>query len=289
MGVILAKLLGRLPLSVLYTLVAPMLYFLIFRVFRYRVKVAKHNIKHALGHYTQEEQGKLLRDYYRYLSELIVEVLHGRYMTPEEFSERCIIKNQEAIEASWAAGRHVIIMALHQGNWEWMLSAMSSTSKLPLEVIYKPLHNKAFDKYFYETRAQFGTVMVPHKRAVKAFSNRKSPFFLGVLSDQAPQLKRTKIWSKMLGVDTSFPVGAESFAASTDADIFYATVTRTSRGHYEAEFNKMCEAPYPSGENKVTHAYAQRATESITEQPFTWLWSNRRWRYTKADDQTLRK
>jgi len=289
MGVVIVKLLGRLPLNVLYAVVAPVIYFLLFHVFRYRVKVAKHNIKHALGHYTPEKQAKLLRDYFRYLSELAVEVLHSRYMSPEEYSERCPIKNAEAVEASWAAGRHVIIMALHQGNWEWLLSSMASTSKLPLEVIYKPLHNQSFDAYFYENRAKFGTVMVPHKKAFKAFSNRKKPFFLGLLSDQAPLLKRTKIWSQMMGVDTAFPLGAESFAAATDADIFYVKMVRKSRGHYEAELQKMTEAPYPKGEAKVTHAYAEKATESITEQPFTWLWSNRRWRYGKADDPTLRK
>ncbi len=289
MGLFFAKLIGRLPLQVLFYTVAPVLKFLAFRVARYRVKVARANLKIAFPRKTDQEREVILGDYYSYLADLICEILHAGSMGRKEFGVRCEFKNKDAIYKPWSEGKSVILMALHQGNWEWMLNSVATTIDLPMEVIYKPLHNEGFDKYIHETRTKFGAKMVAHKRAVPHFMRKKEQYFLVLLSDQAPLRNRKKVWSTMFGVDTAFPLGADFFAKRSNAVVVYAQPKRIKRGVYEVEVTTMIEPPYAGSENEVIDAYAKKAEAAISIQPETWLWSNRRWRYTKAEDPTLSK
>ena len=287
MGVFIVKLLSRIPLSIAYRTLAPLLSFLLFRVFKYRVKVAKANIKRVFPAKSESERKQILRDYYRYLGEMFVEVLRSPYLSNEEFTTRVKWQNPELVNDLWAEGKSIVIVAMHQCNWEWLLHSATITLDPPLEVIYKPLHNRDFDAYFRETRSRFGSILVPHKKAISIYNHRKDPFMLVLLSDQAPLKKRKKVWSKMLGIDTAFPIGVEYFAKKNDAVVVYGWPTRVARGQYEVRLETLAKPPYSEEGNEVIDAYAKRGGEAILAQPETWLWSNRRWSYSKADDPTL--
>ena len=289
MGVFFVKLLSRIPLAVSYRLLAPLLSFLLFRVFKYRVKIARQNLVRVYPAKTEAEREVILKDYYQFLGDMFVEVLRSPHLSDEDFLTRVQWDNPEVINDLWADGRSIVLMALHQCNWEWMLHSATLTLDPPLEVIYKPLHNKAFDEYFRETRARFGSILVPHKKAVQIFNHRKEPFLLALLSDQAPLKKRKKVWSTMLGQDTAFPLGAELFAKKNDAVVVYGWPRRVSRGHYQIRLEILAEPPFKGEGSEILDAYAKRGGEAIIAQPETWLWSNRRWSYSKAEDPTLKE
>ncbi|WP_298633881.1 lysophospholipid acyltransferase family protein [uncultured Umboniibacter sp.] len=287
MGVFIVKLLSYIPLAVSYRSLSPLLSFLLYRVFKYRVKVSRENLARVYPEKTAQEREVILREYYQFLGDMFVEILRSPHLSAEDFLARVKWDNPEVVNDLWAEGKSIVGVALHQCNWEWMLHSAALTLDPPLEIIYKPLHNKAFDTYFRETRARFGSTLVPHKKAVQIFHYRKDQFFLILLADQAPLKKRKKVWAKMLGQDTAFPLGAELFAMKNDAVVVYGWPRRVSRGHYQIRLEILAEPPFKNDENEILKAYAKRGGEAIMAQPETWLWSNRRWSYSKSEDPTL--
>ncbi len=286
MGVFVVKCLSRIPLWLSYRTLAPLLYVLIFYVFRYRVKVASDNIARAFPEQTEKDNKQLLKRYYHYLAEMFCEVLHSPRLSVDELKKRMHFKNPEVVNDLHAQGKPVILVALHQCNWEWLLNSGCVTLDPQVEVIYKPLHNKAFDEYFKESRSKFNPILIPHKRAIADFAHRRDAFFLALLADQAPLKKRQKAWTKMFDRDTAFPLGVDFFAKKSDAVVVFANPVRVSRGHYEVEIEVISEPPYDDS-FFIIEQYAKRGEAAIRNQPETWLWSNRRWSYSKADDPTL--
>jgi len=287
MGVFVVKVLSRIPLWLSYIVLAPLLYALIFYVFRYRVKVAADNIAQAYPAQSKKENRALLKRYYRYLSEMFCEVLRSPRLSADEMTDRINFKNPELVNELNAQGKAVVLTALHQCNWEWMLNSACLAFDSKVEVIYKPLHNKGFDAYFKESRSKFGPVLIPHKRAISEFQYRKDGFLLAVLADQAPLKKRSKAWMTMFGRDTAFPLGIDFFAKQSNAVVVFANPVRISRGRYEVHLELLTKPPYDDS-FKVIEQYAKHGEAAIRRQPETWLWSNRRWSYTKDQDPTLK-
>lgn len=288
MGVYFASLIGKLPLRFSFAVIAPVLTFLLRHVARYRVKYVQTNIAEAFSDRSKQEQHKILVDYYRYLGQLIVEILHTPFIDKDQLAKNFEVENVELIDKAIADGRSIVVAACHQGNWEWLLGSVSLSSRSTLEIIYKPLHNKKFDGFFKQMRERFGLLMVPHKKALDHFLERDDSFVLGLLADQAPLPKRRKFWSTMLGRDTAFPIGLETFAKDANAVVVYIDIQRPKPGKYKAVLSVLYDGDYNEATpTPVTHAYADACTRSIRAQPETWLWSNRRWRYTKAEDPRL--
>ncbi len=285
MSVAILRLLGRLPLGVLYVTLSPLLTVLLYWVVRYRRDVVRDNIANSFPDMPVAEQRRLAWRYYRHLGQLTAEILRAQAHSESELLRRVSFKNLDMIERIRAEGKSIMVMALHQSNWEWLLQAGGVVIGPPISVVYKPLHNQAMDQFFLDARTRFHCQCIPHKRLLQGLRKWPRPYFFCLLADQSPMKKSPKAWATMLGQDTAFPLGAEIIAAGTQPVVVFCSMHQTRLGYYEVEFQPLCEPPYPAGEHPILTRYAELATRSISEQPHTWLWSNRRWRFGKSEDQ----
>ncbi len=58
-------------------------------------------------------------------------------------------------------------------------------------------------------------------------------------ADQAPVSTDKRYWTKFLGQDTAFYVGAEQIARATRLPIMYMVMRRVQRGYYEVELRLL--------------------------------------------------
>jgi KDO2-lipid IV(A) lauroyltransferase len=278
------RLLGRLPLPILYHTLSPSVSFLLYRVAGYRREVVVNNIANSFPQMPELERHALAKRYYRHLGHLTAEILRAQFHSEADLKRRVRFKNIELLEQTWSEGKSIMIMALHQSNWEWLLQAGALALTPTISVVYKPLHNQAMDRYLYQGRNRFHCNCIAHKTLLKQLDSWPSPFFFCLLADQTPMKKSPKAWAPMMGQDTAFPLGAEIIAEKTEPVVIFCKMLQTQLGYYEVEFLPVSEPPYQLDEHRILTRYAELATESITEQPHTWLWSNRRWRYGKEED-----
>jgi KDO2-lipid IV(A) lauroyltransferase len=287
MSTALAKLLSKLPLSWLYLCFAPITFFALYYLTRYRRKVVANNIANALPELTTQQQHRLARDYYWHMANLVCEVIKTYTMSKQQYQQRVNFTNPEVLLEARETGRHVIILSQHQGNWEWLLAGCAACIDNPVDVVYKELHDAKFDQFIGNARQRMGNTPISHKVLFKELGKRKEPWVLAMLADQAPQRKTSKWWGNFFNRDTPFQIGIELLSRRSKAVVVFASSQRVRRGYYDCTFTQLTEPPYQKDDHRILEAYARNMEAAIRAQPETWLWSNNRWRYDKSSDPTL--
>ena len=180
--------LGRLPFPLLYPL-AWLTYLLLYYVAGYRKAVVKENLAGAFPDQSEREVTVLAKKFYRQFAQVGLEIARARYMDETDFRERVEILNPELIaECSGGMRQSVIILTIHQGNWEWMLHGLATTLGVPLDPVYKPLHSPAADRFMREVRSRFGSRPVAISEATRDILRRRREFRLLVMVADQSQL-----------------------------------------------------------------------------------------------------
>src|SRR3546814_7663729 len=99
----------------------------------------------------------------------------------------------EELERHFRAGKGVIAVTAHYGNWELGIHRISLFTEHPALIIYKPLHNKAFDTVYNAIRSRFGAIMVPMKLTLRKIIAYRHQHHISVfVADQTPGRRRSE-------------------------------------------------------------------------------------------------
>ncbi len=281
------RLLSYLPFPLLYAL-AWLFYLALYYVVRYRRPVVRDNLRAAFPDRSEAELTILAKSFYRQFAQVALEIVKARGMSKSDFLERARVINPELLrECSNDFQNSVIIVAIHQGNWEWMLHGVALALDKPLDPIYKPLHIKSADRLMFEVRSRFGSRPLALADSAKDILRHRRRFrFLVMLADQSPTPRERGIWTTFMNREAAFHPGPESLARLTGFPVVFAQCRRRSRGYYELEFHPLADAPYSGDDHAVTERYVRMAERAIREEPESWLWSNRRWKRDRAREQS---
>ena len=207
-------------------------------------------------------------------------------MGEDEFRRRVRIVNPELVtEASRGFSQPVVIMTIHQGNWEWMLHGLSLALGKPLDPVYKPLHSPGADRFMREVRSRFGSRPIPMGKASRDILKRRREFRLLVMvGDQSPIRRERSHWTQFMGSEAAFYLGAETIVRATDYPLLFAQCSRERRGQYRVKLHLLAQPPYDNKDHSLTERYVDMAERAIREEPESWLWSNRRWKRRRERD-----
>ena len=103
------------------------------------------------------------------------------------------------------------------------------------------------------------------------------------LADQTPSRQNLHYWTSFLNQDTAILTGAERLARKLDTPVIFLDVQMLRRGYYTVELQLLSENPKETPENWITEEYARRMERSILRNPAGWLWTHKRWKYTRTD------
>ena len=275
---------SALPFRVLYVL-SDFNYLLMYHVGRYRRKVVRENLEKSFPEKTEAERLQIERKFYRYLSDYMLEDLKLLHMSAEDLCQRMIYKNTEQYLELTEKYGGIIVMIPHYANYEWLIG-MGSVMKpgdVPVQV-YKPLKDKYLNELFKQIRSRFGGYNIPKHSTAREIIKLKREgknMVVGLITDQWPSGDR--YWTTFMGQETAFLNGAERIAKIMNFPVFYCELTKTRRGYCEAEFKLMTEAPKETVEGEITDMIAHELEQTIRREPAYWLWSHKRWKFTKKE------
>jgi KDO2-lipid IV(A) lauroyltransferase len=270
--------LGRVPLPVMYALAA-LLAFLMRDLLRYRVAVARSNLAAALPELDAAARARVLRRHYASLAAVLFELPRLATMPEAELRARMSLPDMLAVHAELARGHPVLVLAAHQGNWEWLLQALALGLGVPFLAAYKPPHSERADRLMLRLRERFGTRMVPGKRLLREVLRRRgSAHAIGMVADQVPTSSPGRVWLRFMGRQTAFFPGPAEIARAGQYTVYFMALRRLRRGYYETRFELLAHA----GENLDVAAligrYAARVEKLVREHPEDWAWTHRRWK-----------
>ena len=280
------RLLSWLPFPLLYA-VAWLLYLLLYYVAGYRKAVVRQNLSKAFPEKSETEITLLAKKFYRQLAEVGLEIIKARRMSHADFAERVTLANPELLmDYSADLTESVIVLTIHQGNWEWMLHGATTALQIPIDPVYKPLHNKTVDQLIFDIRSQFGSRPLSMAESTRDILRRRKEFRVFVMvADQSPIRSERGYWTQFMNQEACFYQGAEALAKMTKFPVLFAQCMRSSRGHYRITFHEVARPPYVKEEHVIIDRYVALAEQCIREEPESWLWSNRRWKRNRAEEE----
>lgn len=273
-----------LPLSVLYV-ISDFLYIITYYVARYRRKVVRKNLLKSFPEKSENEIKSVERKFYRHFTDYVVETIKILHISDEEMRKRMVFKNIEELESVRGDGKPIFLYVGHYGNWEFIPS-ITLWLKEGLEPcqVYHPLKNKVMDKFFLKLRSRFHSVSMSQQQTLRVIltmlRSGKQPI-LGLIADQHPKKKMSKVWMRFMNQETALITGGETMGRRIGAHFFYSQFKCPKRGYYEMTFIRI--NPDESDEFSVTKQYMRMLEQDIKAEPQYWLWSHNRWKYKYSD------
>lgn len=284
------RLLGKLPLPVLYGL-ASVVRFLFNYVISYRKKVIEANLKNSFPEKSDTEIKTLRNKFYGYLTDQLVEFFYGVRISPEEMMQRMQFVNEEIITKHLNNNQPVVLVAGHQGNWEWAIHRLGLSGNA-YDVVYQRLNNKDFNEFTMEVRSRFkGVTLLEKRESIIASRDRKNiPRAICLAADQAPQKPESAYWTTFLNQDTAFFTGMERFARDYQYPVIFLELIRTGRGKYTMSFESLASPDQYETLEKgaIIERFARRLEKSIIAYPDQYLWSHRRWKHSKPEQKSIK-
>lgn len=280
----LVRLLGKIPLRVLYGLSSWLVYPLVYHVVRYRRALVAKNLRLSFPGKTDAERKALERLFYRSFADVIVEIIHGCNATDEEMRQRVVFENEDIVYQMIAQHGSAIGMLAHMGNWEWMAAFSSHLAPhgMVQANIYRRLNSERMDSLMNAIRSRRGGILIEKQQILRQMLTLRREgrqVLYGFIADQKPRPQVARCWTQFLHQETGFLDGGEVLARKFGYPVFYLHILRPERGKYVARFELVSETPAAEPENTITLKYAQLLEENIREQPELWLWTHNRWKW----------
>jgi len=260
--------------------------YLVLKLVGYRKRVIFQNLRKSFPEKTENELEVILKGFYWNFANFIVEMLKGLTISKEDIKKRVRFTNLEVLDEFVERQQSVVFLVAHQFNWEWALQSGSIQLPMQLDGIYQKLSNPKSDKLIFDSRSRFGATLIEREASLKKLISRRKLFRgIAIISDQVPSrdLKTSVFWTEFLHQETAFNVGPERIAKMLKLPTLFMNIQSPKRGHYNVEFIKLTEPPYPQSEGDILKAYIASIERLIRENPSNWLWSHKRWKHSRKE------
>ena len=269
-----------LPFPLLYV-VSDGLYIVLYKLFGYRTAVVRENLRKSFPEKSAEELRTIERAFYRWFCDLVVETLKTLTISPAEVKERVSVSGEDVLKRHYDAGRSVILVMGHWGNWELGGARFSQLGLHQLFVIYRPLQNKWFDGLVHHMRTRLGNKLYAMNDTMKGMlRDRDKVTATAFIADQTPPPDRA-YWTTFLHQDTPVFFGTEKIAQKLGYPVIYVGIERVRRGHYVMRFEELVANPERTTEGELSQLHTRRLESDIRRLPAFWLWSHRRWKHKR--------
>lgn len=273
-----------LPLKILYIL-SDMMYVLVYKVVGYRLKVVRRNLKNSFPDKSDKELKELERKFYHHFCDYFVETIKLLHLSDKEAEKRITFRHTELIRDQMKNGNSCLLFLGHYCNWEWV-PAITRHFKdgEKLGQIYRPLKNKAVDNIFLKLRSRFGSFGIAKNNTLREIVKRKNNgerLLIGFMSDQTPSVANIHYWTNFLNQDTPVFTGVERIATKMNFPVFYLDIEKVKRGYYQCTVKLITDKPREEEEFAITEKYFREMGKTILREPAYWLWTHKRWKYTR--------
>ena len=260
------------------------IYFILYYIIKYRKAVVIKNIRNSFPAKSEEEVIILAKKFFRHLTDITLESIKSMSMSEKNLRKRYILKNIEIANNYFDAGKSILCLTSHYGNWEYGILSTNNAIFHQAIALYLPLTNKRSEKYGLKRRKRFGIQMVAVQETKSIFAKPlHKPVAIIMAADQSPSNLERSIWVDFLNQETACLHGPEAYAYKTGMPVVYLKISKIKRGYYQLEFEKLIDDPSKCVAGETTKTYFNRLERDITEKPEYWLWSHRRWKHKKTE------
>ena len=190
------------------------------------------------------------------------------------------IEGWDTLERAVAAGRGVILVTGHLGNWE-LGGAYLAARGIPVGAIVRRMNNPLFEQYLNETRREMGSEVIHDAEAVRRAPRAlREGKMIAFLADQGVKgLASTFV--PFFGRPAKTPRGPAVFALRMDIPMVFGAAIRQPNGRYRFAFEPIAAATTGDRDadvDRIVAEYTRVLERWVRQAPEQYLWHHRRWR-----------
>jgi Kdo2-lipid IVA lauroyltransferase/acyltransferase len=247
-----------------------------------RRDIVESNIRAAFPEATDAWVADVARESYEHLGRETMTMLRLSWMSRAQLLERTRLLGEEALRAACDAGRGVVIVTGHLGNWEIGAGA-GAVRGFPISAVAKRAANPLFYERIMTARQRLGFEIIDFadatRGALRALRQGR------VVALAADQHSGAGVWVPFLGRLAATFRGPAVMALRTGAPLFLAVSVRRPDAVYEVALERIDTTPTADMEGdvlRVTRSWVGRLESAVRAHPGQYLWHHRRWRTPPA-------
>jgi len=245
-----------------------------------RAEVDQH-LQWAFPDAPREWRRRVARGSYAHFGREAAALLRADRWTPAEIRSRTQMVGFEPFRDAAAAGRGVVLLTAHLGNWEVGGAAIAAHG-VPLDVVGKGMSNRLFERDLFAARVRLGMRVIEMGEASReARRSLAEGRVVALLGDQ--QAHRGGVLVPFFGRPASTARGPALFALRSGAPVFVAFCIAEGgpSARYTVTFERL--GFRAAGETEADVAtflatYAAALESAIRRTPEQYFWQHRRWK-----------
>jgi KDO2-lipid IV(A) lauroyltransferase len=193
------------------------------------------------------------------------------------------------LERAYAAGKGVIVVTGHIGNWE-LAGAYIAARGVPVDGVTRRMANPLFDRYVTETRQRSGLGVIPENPARFVPRALREGRVVALVADQGVK-GMASTYVPFFGRPAKTPRGPAVFARRLEVPLVVGTAIRLPSGKYRAlvEPVELVE----SGDRErdidtIVARYTATIERWVRAYPEQYFWHHRRWKRRQEEEEQLR-
>ena len=226
-------------------------------------------------HPTKRELRLTARTTFQFFGKYLVDFFRFQRLDEADIQRLVKIEHPEYVEQAWRAGKGVIAVTAHLGNWE-IGGAVLAGMGCPMNVVALRQPSEKLNEFFQKHRRKRGMTVVPLGSSVKRLVAvlRKNEF-VALLGDR--DYSEHRDFSLLCGVPACLPRGASWLAAKTGAVIMPGFVLREDDDTFLLKlYPPIVPAPGMS-QDEIQRKVGEALEDAISAYPHQWFMFQKVW------------
>ena len=244
---------------------------------RYR-QLARRNLEIAFGNEKRpREMRRIVRRHFQWLGANLICGAKMGSMPPEKLARYIQTENLDAIHQELRAGRPVILLLSHIGNWELFAQLIPHYADYArIGTIYQKLGNRYIDQDVSRKRSRTGALLFDRSEGFhKPIELLRGGGLIGILGDQ--HAGDHGLWTPFFGRLASTSPLPGLLAKRTGATVIAAAVHTEAPARWRMVFTPRVDSPGDSV-GAITWKGNQTIEQQIRRAPEDWFWVHNRWK-----------
>ncbi len=238
----------------------------VYAVFSRDLPAVRHNLSAALPDVSHADLTRLSRELLDNYSAYLVELFYADRLDRAAVERSFEMLGREHLDRALAAGKGLILVSAHVGNWELGAIALARLG-YPMHVIALTHTNPKIDRFFTHLRRRHGLETLPVGCFMrKAYEVPRRNRILAMNADR--YFGGEAVASSFLGRGVRFSSGFARAALSAGAPVIPAFCLPAG-GKHRLEIGPPLESG--DSEEALVDAYARRAEAVIRRHPTQWF------------------
>ena len=245
------------------------------------VAIAAENLRQAFPQWDETRRLRTARAVYAHFGQTLVDILWMADQPRERLLSLIVEEGREHVDRARAAGRGVVYVSAHFGNWEFYALAFGWMGET-VGMVARPLDNPALEARLTAFRTRSGNSVISKRRALQDVLRRlRQGAGVAILVDQNVQ-EQDGIFVEFFGRPAATTTVAAALAVKTGCALVPVHCEARPDGRYTFVYSRPVEwTTTGSREADIARLTQELTTEIeswVRARPDQWLWMHRRWK-----------